>query len=247
MSDFQGKHFLVVGAYSGIGLAAAQRLAREGATIVGVGRSREKLAAALATLAGSGHEALVAAAAVWEQLQGAVPIGRKLGGYAGLLVSAGLHEVRPLSVLDSESLHRSFEANVNTAILATRALSKASRKKGASVVWLSSIAALRGTATFTAYAAAKGALISAARAIAVELASRHIRINVIAAGVVRTAMSRAWLSHLNEEQLAAVEKDHPLGLGTPDQVAGVIRFLLSEDSAWMTGSVLTVDGGLAAK
>jgi NAD(P)-dependent dehydrogenase (short-subunit alcohol dehydrogenase family) len=81
----------------------------------------------------------------------------------------------------------------------------------------------------------------------VELASRRIRINVIAAGVVRTAMSQAWLSHLNEEQLAAVEKDHPLGLGTPEQVAGAIRFLLSDDSAWMTGSVLTVDGGLAAK
>ena len=247
MSEFDGKTILLVGGYSAIGRAAAARLAREGARIVAVGRDGAKLAEAIRGWDGAGHEAIVADATSWEQLQPAVELGRRSGGYSGAVVCAGLHEIRPLGILETEHLTRSFEANVAPAVLTARAVSRASRPDGASVVWISSIAALRGTATFTAYAAAKGALISAARVAAVELASRRIRVNVLAAGVVRTPMSLAWLSHLTPEQLQAVEKDHPLGVGEPDDLAGVIRFLLSNDARWMTGNVVTVDGGLSAK
>jgi NAD(P)-dependent dehydrogenase (short-subunit alcohol dehydrogenase family) len=247
MGRFDGKTMLIVGGYSGIGRAAGTRLAAEGASLVLVGRKEESLREVLAGLPGSGHEIVVADAAVSEQLQPVVQIGRKRGGYSGGVVCAGLHVVRPLSVLNSEIIAKSFESNVTTALLATGAFAKAACKEGSSMVWLSSVAAMRGTATFSVYAAAKGALISAARVAAVELASRHIRVNVIAAGVVETSMSEGWTNLLNEEQKAALKQRHLLGIGQPEDVAGVIAFLLSDDARWMTGSVLTADGGLSAQ
>jgi NAD(P)-dependent dehydrogenase (short-subunit alcohol dehydrogenase family) len=247
MNRFDGKLVLVVGGYSGIGIAAAERLAGEGASLVLVGRQEEKLLAALAKLPGAGHEMVVADAAFADQLQPLVQIGRKRGGYAGAVVCAGSHTVRPLSVLNREGIAQAFESNVTTALLATGAFAKAAAKEGTGVVWLSSVAALRGTATFSAYAAAKGALISAARVAAIELAPRKIRVNVIAAGVVETEMSKSWLALLSEEQKAALKHRHLLGIGQPADIAGVIAFLLSDDARWMTGSMVTADGGLSAQ
>ncbi len=247
MTRFSGKNILVIGAYSGIGRAAIRRLASEGAAIVAVGRREEKLREVLRDMPGAGHQWVVADAASWEQLQPVIQMGRKVGGFAGGVVCAGLHEVRPLAVLDASALHGAIEANLTTALMSTRAMAKTACKEGASMVWLSSVAAMRGTAAFAAYCAAKGALISAARAVAIELASRRIRINTIAAGVVRTDMSKRWLDLLGDQQKADLEKRHLLGIGQPEDVADVVAFLLSDDSRWMTGSVVTVDGGLSAQ
>jgi NAD(P)-dependent dehydrogenase (short-subunit alcohol dehydrogenase family) len=247
MGRFDGKTILVAGGYSAIGRAAAERLASEGAAVVLTGRNEDKLRETLASLPGSGHEIVVADAASPDQLQAVVQLGRKLGGYAGAVVCAGLHVVRPLSVLEPRMVAQSFEANVTTVLMTTGAFAKAASKQGGGVAWLSSIAAMRGTATFAAYAAAKGALISAARSVAVELAPRRIRVNVIAAGVVRSPMSDGWIAKLNEEQRAALEHRHLLGIGHPEDLAGIIAFLLSDDSRWMTGSVIVADGGLSAQ
>ena len=247
MSRFDGKLVLLVGGYSGIGRAAAQRLANEGASLVLVGRQEEKLRETLAKLPGAGHEIVVADAAYSEQLQPVVQIGRKRGGYSGAVVCAGAHVSRPISILTREAIAQAFEANLTTALLATSAFAKSAAKEGGSMVWISSVAAMRGTATFAAYAGAKGALISAARVAAVELASRHIRVNVIAPGVVETAMSAGWLALLNDEQKAALQHRHLLGIGQPEDLAGVIAFLLSDDARWMTGSVVTADGGLSTQ
>jgi len=246
LNGIHGRCFLIVGAYSAIGRATARKLAGEGGRIVGVGRKEDALRAVLDELPGEGHEAVVADAAVWEQLQPAIQFGKQAHGFAGGVVCAGLHEMRPLAVLDAQALARSFEANVTSAILSTRALAKVASKEGCSMVWLSSVAALRGTPAFGAYAAAKGALISAARVMAVELAARRIRVNVVAVGVVQSAMSQGWTSLLTEAQKDELAKKHLLGIGQPDDVADVIAFLLSDRARWMTGSTLTVDGGLSA-
>ena len=124
MTRFSGKNILVIGAYSGIGRAAIRRLASEGAAIVAVGRREEKLREVLRDMPGAGHQWVVADAASWEQLQPVIQMGRKVGGFAGGVVCAGLHEVRPLAVLDASALHGAIEANLTTALMSTRAHGK---------------------------------------------------------------------------------------------------------------------------
>lgn len=245
MNRFENKLVLVVGISSGIGQATAQRLAREGARIVGVGRDMDRIQNALVLLEGARHQAIVADIADEAQLNSIIKYGKDNGGYNGAVCCAGLHEMRPFSLLKSEHLIASYNANVITAINTTKALAKSVNPDGAGVVWLSSVAAMRGTAGFTAYASAKGALISASRVGAVEFAKKKIRINVIVVGVVETAMSDGWLKLLSQEQQDEIAKNHILGIGKPEDVADVIAFLVSSDARWITGTSLVVDGGLS--
>jgi NAD(P)-dependent dehydrogenase (short-subunit alcohol dehydrogenase family) len=117
---------------------------------------------------------------------------------------------------------------------------------GASIVLMSSAAALQGGAGSFAYACAKGGLISATRVAAMEFAKRKIRVNVILPGVVDTPQSRAFLEKLPSDQQEAIRHDHPLGFGTPEDVAAAAEFLLSPGARWITGTTLVVDGGLTA-
>ena len=242
---FENRVVLVTGASSGIGLAVANLVSREGGTVVGVARNADRLGAAIQSLPGRGHAAIAADVSVWSELAPVIATGKQLGGYSAGVFCAGAHEVRPFTLLDAEYLRRSFDANVITAVSATRALSKSMHKDGAASVWLSSIAALRATVGFGAYSAAKAALLGAARVAAVELARRKVRVNVLIAGVVDTPMSSSWLDALSDEQRSAVAKAHLLGVGTPDDVASVAAFLASDQSRWMTGSLVVADGGLS--
>jgi NAD(P)-dependent dehydrogenase (short-subunit alcohol dehydrogenase family) len=117
---------------------------------------------------------------------------------------------------------------------------------GASIVLLSSAAALQGGPGSFAYATAKGGMISATRVAAMELANRKIRVNTILPGVVDTPQSRAFLDKMSPDQQEAIRRNHPLGIGTPEDVAAAAEFLLSPGARWITGTTLVVDGGLTA-
>lgn len=140
-----------------------------------------------------------------------------------------------------------YASHLISSVLLCRYLSSARlwAAGGASVVLMGSVAALRGGSGTIAYAAAKGAMIAAAKSLALELAPKKVRVNVISPGVVRTPQSEAFLSGLSPEQRGTIEREHPLGLGLPEDVAGVAEFLLSEDARWITGTNLVVDGGLS--
>ena len=249
MTRFEGRSFLVTGAGSGIGRALASKLAEDGARVILVGRDLKRLDETCALLPagrGSAHVCDVgdesAISGLFGQLRG------DLTALHGLVHCAGIHWLRPLQITDSALLSQMLTSHVVSSIAVTRGLmaSRLAAKDGCSVVWMSSVAALRGGAGSVAYSAAKGAIISAARALAVELARRKVRVNVIAPGVVHTPQSHAWMSQMTPEQVQAITAEHLLGLGTPEDIANVAAFLLSDEARWITGTTIVADGGLTA-
>jgi len=242
---FEGKTVLITGATSGIGLATARRLAEGGAAIVCSARSRERLDRVVAELPGEGHLSLAFDAGREEEV---INVGNtlKTAGRVlhGAVMCAGQHSLRPLQLSKATHFESSFAANVLSAFLCTKMTAKLAAKDGASIVWLSSAAALVGSAGEAAYAASKGALIAACRSIATELAPKGIRVNAVAPGVVETPMAESWLSRMSSEQREAIRARHLLGFGSAEDVASAIAFLISHESRWITGSCLTVDGGL---
>ena len=245
MRRFEGRLVLVTGASSGIGLAVARRFAEEGASVIGVARTKERLDQALADLPGTGHLALPFDAANEAEVENATAqLKSEQRVIHATILCAGQHSLRPLQLLKASHIDDSLAANVRSALLCTKTAVKLSPREGASIVYLASAAAMIGNIGESAYAASKGALLSACRSLAVELASKRVRINVVAPGVVQTPMSDRWLSHLTPEQLEAVRSRHLLGFGRPEDVAAAITFLASDDARWITGTCLTIDGGL---
>jgi len=235
--------FLVTGASSGIGLAVARLVAGEGCAVVGVARNRERLEAALAELPGEGHRAVPGDAASAETHGRVQEIGGEVGGYSGAVLAAGGLRMRSLRMLSPSELVADFEANVVSAVCMTKAVTRKA-VPGCGIVWLSSVAALKGSPAFASYSGAKGYLIAAARSLALELAPKGIRVNVLVPGVLRTPGGE-WIESLSPEARDAVISSHPLGLGQAEDVAEVAAFLLSDGARWMTGCAVVVDGGLS--
>ena len=247
MNRFSNQVIVVTGASSGIGRATSLQLANEGCRVILIARKLPQLEETRAQLAGTGH--LVCPCDVTDEIQVVElfnNLREQVGSVNGLVHCAGIHWLRPLKVTDSAALLEMLHSHIVSSVALTRALvaRRVASKDGCSVVWLSSAAALRGEVGTVAYAAAKGGLISGARAIAVELAPRRIRVNVLAPGVVRTPQSEAFLGSLMPAQVQTITDAHLLGLGEPEDVSAAIAFLLSREARWITGITLVVDGGL---
>jgi len=240
---------LVTGAGSGIGRATALRMAQHGHRMILVDRQKEPLEAIHSELAGGGHLSLTADITDSEQVSKLFASIKTANLFlSGLVHCAGIHWLRPIQNTSAENLDEMLNSHLKSALLLLREALKQRLfcKEGASVVLVSSAAALQGGAGTFAYSVAKGGLISGARTAAVELARRGIRVNVILPGVVDTPQSRAFLEQLPPEQQEAIRNDHPLGIGTPEDIAAAMDFLLGPDSRWITGTSLVVDGGLTA-
>ncbi|MBI4659281.1 MAG: SDR family oxidoreductase [Verrucomicrobia bacterium] len=248
LDRFAGRVVLITGASAGIGLATARRITAEGGTVITVARNQERLTAASRELPDGSYQCLACDAFDESALTNALQalIG-KVGPLYSAILCAGAHMVRPLAVCSSLHFEDMFRKNVGTAVSTIRVFLKFKEAQSSNVVLVSSAAATRGGAAVAAYTAAKGALLSLTRSLAVELAPRHVRVNAVIPGVVRSKMSDAFLDRLSEEQKQAVISGHLLGIGEPNDVAAAITFLASEDSRWITGAELVVDGGLTCK
>jgi 3-oxoacyl-[acyl-carrier protein] reductase len=243
--DLSGKHIFVAGGSRGIGAAAARMASHFGAP-VSIGY-RDNSTAAQALIAELGPNSMAFKMEIAEEgsVSGAVDQAvAKLGPLTGMVVSAGIFEGCPIETMTSEFWDRTMAINVRGTFLAVQAAARHLRVagNGGSIVIYTSTAGQRGSAVYSAYATSKGAQIMFMRSMAKELAPDKIRVNCIAPAWTETDLVADSLDELGREN---VIPGFPLGrIGMPEDVAGATCFLLSDLSSFITGSTVTVDGGM---
>lgn len=246
-----GKNIIVTGASSGIGRQCAISCSEMGARVVLLGRNNERLEETADRMKNPYNHLtysidLVEYYKVEEIIKDILP---KTGKIHGLVNCAGISITLPAKYVTPEKMDELFHANVHAAMNLTRIVTKQSyiSEDGASVIFISSVMGSVGENGKSLYSMTKGALIAGSKSLAIEMASRRIRINCISPGVVETPMSQNAVYSRNEESLNKIKALHPLGFGQPEDVANACIYLLSEASRWVTGSNIVVDGGYTAK
>lgn len=245
--DLTGRHVLVSGASSGIGRQCAIQFAELGASVSLFARNEERLQATLDAMPErSRHRAFPVDLTDEAATEFAVTAAQKeLGRFDGLVHSAGVQFTRPVKLTRRNDVHELFAVNVYAAFDLLRLVSaKKRRGESLSCVFIASVRAHHGEAGIMAYSASKGALISGAKSAAAELARYGVRVNTVSPGYVQTAMADEFSDELPAEALEQLKAAHPLGLGSPQDVAGVCAFLLSDAGRWVTGTDYLIDGGL---
>lgn len=243
MGVLEGKHILVTGASSGMGKVFCRMIAAEGGQVSLVARNEERLQETMLQLEGANHHYYVCDLTDEEQLKELVA---QLQGLDGVVFCAGINEYVPVKFIKQEKIDRIFQTNFYSQILLTQMLLKKKIiHKNASLVYISSLSSVLGVPGTILYASSKGALNSAVRVIASELAPQGIRANVICPGIVRTEMLSG--TNIDEESFAKQEVDYPLGLGTPEDVGHAVIYHLSDGSRWLTGNCMVLDGGFSLK
>jgi NAD(P)-dependent dehydrogenase (short-subunit alcohol dehydrogenase family) len=231
----QGKTILVTGASSGLGRQIAVSCSRMGARLVVTGRDGARLAETFAALTGDGHRSQVADLTVASDLDTLVDEALQVDG---VVHAAGVQRLVPAKLLSEKILRSVLDINLIAPMMLTqRLLHRNALSAGGSIIFLSSTAATSGTPGLSPYSASKAALHGFMRTLAVEQGKRRMRVNCIVPSAVETPM---W----DPGHLEAQRARHPLGLGTPDDVANAAIFLLSDASRWITGMELVMDGGI---
>jgi 3-oxoacyl-[acyl-carrier protein] reductase len=234
---------LVTGGSRGIGLAIARALAEGGARVAVVARGEEGAVEAAASLPGEGHMGLGCDVADGERVAAVVSqVEESLGTISILVNNAGVTRDNLLLRMKDEDWNTVMDVNLRGAFHTTRAVLRGMMKQRDGVILnVTSVVGLMGNAGQANYAASKAGLVGFTKSVARELASRGIRCNAVAPGYIETDMTGG----LNEKQVEALAGQIPLGrLGQPEDIAGVARFLAGPSARYITGQVITVDGGM---
>ncbi len=242
---------LVTGGGVGIGAAVARLFAREGASVVITGRRKEMLEQVVTEIERAGGRALAVAGSVADEGHARSAVGQAVRAFGKLDVlvnNAGIGAFgKALHETDDATWDEQLAVNLTGVFRMTRAaLPELIRAGGGSIINVSSIAALVGIPSIAAYSATKGALNALTRCLAVEYAEHKIRCNAICPGLVDTPMAAPLMA--DPARLAEVLSVYPMArAGTPEEVAKLVLYLASDDAAWMTGSIIPIDGGMTAQ
>jgi 3-oxoacyl-[acyl-carrier protein] reductase len=236
-ASLEGKVALVTGGSRGIGRAIALGLGRAGAdVVVGYRTGREEAEAVASEIGGRAVEADVS------NPESAKALVEDAGDIDILVNNAGLTRDGLLARMSDDDWRTVLDTNLSSVFYTCRAASRPMMKRrGGAIVNISSIVGVHGNFGQTNYAASKAGIIGFTKSLARELGSRNVRANVIAPGYVRSQLTDV----LPEDATAMMLQNTPLGrLGDPEDVAGAVRFLCSDEAKFVTGAVLLVDGGL---
>lgn len=238
--SLSGKTILVTGASSGIGRGIAVICSKMGATVILNGRNQMKLKATLSQLEAGEHKFIAADLTNSDSI---IRMVSDMPALDGVIHCAGIGQRVLCKMATEQDVNSVMDANFKAPVmLQTELLKQKKIKKGASIVFIASIATWSPSIGNAFYSASKGAIVSYANCLSLELAPRGVRVNCISPAMVWTDL--VLQEGVDEEQLKADEQKYPLKrYGTPEDVANLAVYLLSDASTWMTGSDIKISGG----
>ncbi|MGJ8630686.1 MAG: SDR family NAD(P)-dependent oxidoreductase [Glaciecola sp.] len=244
-SRFTNKVAFVTGGGSGIGAATAQRLAKEGATVIICGRRQAPLDEVVAAIHNDGGKAYAVQADVSNEqafVEAIENTAKKHGGLDIMVNNAMAYSYGSITDTSTEDWHSNFTTSVDGTFWGTRTAMQIMQETGGAIINVSSICGELGTPMMAGYSASKAAVVNFSRAAAAEGASKNIRVNVVVPAVVETPATAGMLS--DEAMLNNTNRLIPMGrVGRSDELASAIAFLASDDASYITGASLPVDGG----
>ena len=244
MIDLSGRVAIVTGASRGIGRAVALRLAAQGASVIAAARAEHARSTADEIVAAGGRaEAMTLDVTDAAAVEAAVRGTTERHGRIDILVNnAGITRDQLMLRLKRDDWDAVMETNLTSAYTLTQAVLKPMiRQRAGRIICISSVVGQSGNPGQANYAASKAGLIGFAKAVALEVASRNITVNVVAPGMIATDMTRELADKARETLVSRI----PVGrLGTPDEIASAVCFLASDEASYITGQVLGVNGGM---
>ncbi len=242
---------VITGASSGIGQAIAIACGNRGAKLVLIGRDKGRLEETTTKLnPNCEFKLIIADLATPESVDTIVSAIKEMSvKVSGFVHAAGISTTLPLKMTVSKKMVDFFQLNVASGVeIVGKITSKQmADERGGSVVFISSVMGVNGEVGKTIYSLTKGAILAGVKSMALELASRKIRVNAISPGVVETPMVANSFYAQDPVNFERVKGLHPLGLGTVEDIANACVFLLSDGARWITGTNLIIDGGYTAK
>ena len=238
--SLESKTILVTGASSGIGRGVAVACSQMGAKVIATGRNEKRLVETLGLLNGDSHHYIICDITNTDSVKELVS---NLPSLDGIVYCAGIDQRIPAKQLQEEDVDHVMNVNFRSPVLLQSCLLQQRKiTKGASIVFIASVASWSPSIGHSIYSASKGAIVSYSKCLALELAPRNIRVNCISPAMVWTDLIK--LSGVSVEQLKEDESKYPLKrYGTPKDVANLALYMLSEASSWMTGSNVEITGG----